>query len=239
MSKIKIEDIQEELYKDGWSLISTEYKNLDTEMIFECSEGHRVYSTWKKLRNRRECPVCQRNEFKDQKEVLVPKKKGEHRVLGLDQATRISGWSLFSDGKLLRYGTFETQLDDEIARDNTIKNWLISMINNWQPDFVALEGIQYQKQVGVTTFETLARLQGILLNCLYEEQIPYEICHTAAWRKYCGVSGRTRADKKRSMQMLIKEWYDVSVSNDCADAIGIGKYAVDNFNKQPEIISWE
>lgn len=239
MSKIKIEDIQEELSKDGWTLISTEYKNLDTEMVFECSEGHRVYSSWKKLRTRRECPVCQRNEFKDQKEILVPKKKDEYRVLALDQATRISGWSLFSNGELLRYGTFETQLDNEIARDNTIKNWLISMINNWQPDLVALEGIQYQKQVGVTTFETLARLQGILLNCLYEEGIQYEICHTAAWRKHCGVIGRTRVDKKKSMQILIKKWYDVSVSNDCADAIGIGKYAVDNFNKQPEIVSWE
>lgn len=239
MSKIKISDIQEELQKDGWTLISTEYKNLDTEMIFECSEGHRVYSSWKKLRNRRECPVCLRNEFKDQKEVLVPKKKGEYRVLALDQATKVSGWSLFSDGELLRYGTFETQLSDEIARDNTIKNWLISMINNWEPDFVGIEGIQYQKQVGVTTFETLARLQGILLNCLYEEQIPYEICHTGVWRKYCGVTGRTRVDKKRSMQQLVKEWYDVSVTDDCADAIGIGRYIIDNFAKKPEIVSWE
>ena len=78
----------------------------------------------------------------------------------------------FSNGELLRYGTFETQLSDEIARDTTIKNWLISMIQNWQPDLIALEGIQFQQNMGVTTFEVLARLQGILMNCAYECEIP-------------------------------------------------------------------
>ena len=46
MSKIKVEDIQNELEKYGWKLISQEYKNLDSELIFECEEGHKVYSTF-------------------------------------------------------------------------------------------------------------------------------------------------------------------------------------------------
>ncbi|MBQ6628120.1 MAG: hypothetical protein IJH65_04810 [Methanobrevibacter sp.] len=50
MAKITIEQIKEELSKDNWTLISETYKNLDTEMIFECPEGHRVYATWKKIR---------------------------------------------------------------------------------------------------------------------------------------------------------------------------------------------
>jgi hypothetical protein len=58
MAKIKIEDIQNELGADGWQVISTEYVNLDTEMTFECPEGHRVFLPWKKIRSRRECPTC-------------------------------------------------------------------------------------------------------------------------------------------------------------------------------------
>ena len=44
MAKISLEDIKRELIPEGWQVISEEYKNLDTEMIFQCPEGHRVYN---------------------------------------------------------------------------------------------------------------------------------------------------------------------------------------------------
>lgn len=50
MARIKIEDIRAELVKENWKVISEEYTNLETEMIFECSEGHKVYAPWKKIR---------------------------------------------------------------------------------------------------------------------------------------------------------------------------------------------
>lgn len=239
MARITLKEIINELSSENWQVISEEYKNLDTEMIFQCPEGHRVYSSWKRLRSRRECPVCKQNIFKEQEAKVIVKKKGEIRVLAIDQATKVSGWSIFSDGRLLHYGTFETQLEDEIERDLTVKNWMISMINNWNPDFVALEGIQYEEHYGVQTFATLARLQGILMACLKELKIPYVICHTQVWRSYCNVKGKSRGDKKRSMQLITKEWFDITVSNDCADAIGIGYYAYHNHFKKPAIENWE
>lgn len=239
MSKISIQSIQEELKETGWQILSEEYKNLDSELVFVCPEGHRVYNSWKRIRSRRECPVCKQNHFKEQESKIIHKKSGEKRVLALDQATYVSGWSIFSDGKLLRYGTFETKLEDEIARDTTLKNWLINMIENWKPDIVAIEGIQYQQNEGVTTFEKLARLQGILMNCVYELGIPYQVCHTQVWRAHCGVKGKTRADKKKSMQLIVKQEFDISVSNDCADAIGIGKFVAENHFKKPIIENWE
>ena len=41
------------------------------------------------------------------------------------------------------------------------------------------------------------------------------------------------------MQKLIKDWFDVSVSDDCADAIGIGKYVAEGHQKRTEVVSWE
>ena len=113
------------------------------------------------------------------------------------------------------------------------------MIELWKPDFVGLEGIQYQQNMGVTTFETLARLQGILMETLYELNIQFSICHTNTWRAYCKVKGRTRIDKKRSMQMLAKEWFDITVTDDEADAIGIGKYVAEVLNKNVVTYNWE
>ena len=238
MPRITIEQIQEELAPDNWKVISTEYKNLDSELIFECSEGHRVYNTWKKIRTKRDCPICAQNQLKDIESNIIPKKNNEFRVLALDQATKVSGWAIFSNEKLIKYGTFETQLENEIQRDIQIKNWLINVIKNWGIDFVALEGVQYEERFGVTTFATLARLQGILMSLLEEMEVQYTICHTATWRNFCQVKGKTRADKKKSMQLKVKEWYDITVNNDCADAIGIGHYAV-NKTKKPKIESWE
>lgn len=239
MSKIKIEDIKEELKKDNWELVSEEYQNLESEMIFKCSEGHTVFAPWKKIRLKRDCPICKNNVFKEQDMKIIPKKKGAKRILALDQSTRITGWSIYDSGELIKYGTFITDLDDEIQRDRAIKNWLINMVNNWKPEYVGLEGIQYQQNMGVTTFETLARLQGILMETLLELNIEYSICPTNTWRAHCQVKGKTRIDKKRSMQLLAKQWFDISVTDDEADAIGIGKYVAEVLNKKVEIFNWE
>ena len=239
MSKIKIEDIKEELKKDNWELVSEEYQNLESEMIFKCSEGHTVFAPWKKIRLKRDCPICKNNVFKEQDMKIIPKKKGAKRILALDQSTRITGWSIYDSGELIKYGTFITDLDDEIQRDRAIKNWLINMINNWKPEYIGLEGIQYQQNMGVTTFETLARLQGILMETLLELNIEYSICPTNTWRAHCQVKGKTRIDKKRSMQLLAKQWFDISVTDDEADAIGIGKYVAEVLNKKVEIFNWE
>lgn len=244
MAKIKFEDIKEQVEKEGWKLLSETYKNLDEEMIFQCPENHKVYSSWKKLRNKLECPFCRQNKYKDLDTKVVSKKKGSTRILALDQATKISGYSIFDNGELIKYGVFETTLDDEIERDCAIRNWLINMIVNWQPDHIALEGIQLQDsssgvKIGVTTYETLARLQGILMATCFEMKIPYVICPTNTWRSHTGVKGRARTDRKRSAQLIIKKSYDVSVTEDEADAVLIGKYAAGTIGYKKEIVVWE
>lgn len=248
MSKIKVEDIRKELAADGWTLISDSYKNLDEVMTFECAEGHTVYAPWKKIRSRRECPLCKENIYTHHENKIVPKKKDSIRILALDQATKITGWSVYDDKTLIKYGTFDTSMDGEAARNNAIKTWLINMIALWQPDYIAIEGIQYQEdsggegnrtKMGPVVFQTLARLQGVLMDACFEAHVPIEVCPTNTWRAHCGVKGRTRSDKKKSMQMLAKSWFDVTLSDDEADSIGIGKYVADSRAKQAQIFQWE
>lgn len=247
MSKIKLEDIKEELSKSNWKVLSETYKTLDTEMLFECSEGHQVNTTWKRLRAKLVCPICNNNAYKNESEEVLPKKKGSKRVLGLDQATRVSGYSIYENGKLIKYGTFKAIGYTAIERDASVRNWLINTIKNWQIDYVGLEGIQMQNNLsggaamGVTTFEALARLQGILMITLFDMKIPFDTVHTAVWRSHCKVKGKSRADKKRSMQLLVKEWFDIKVTEDEADAIGIGKYTAEVLSNQStdDIEDWE
>ena len=243
MSKIKVEDIRKAAIDNGWQLVSTEYKNLSTELTFICNEGHEINIPYKKVRDKWECPLCKANKYYNFSEEVKPKSKGVQRAIGLDQATHITGYSIFDNEELIYAGTFEATAEDEIARDVQIQNWLIQLIHNWKPDVVGLEGIQLQqfndKMVGVTTYQTLARLQGILMATCYNLKVDYMICPPATWRNHSDVKGRSRADKKRSMQNKIKEWFDITVSDDVADAIGIGKYINETHKKKVEIFNWE
>lgn len=237
--KYNVEQINELAAEHNWKLISNEYKNLDSDLTFECSEGHKVFTTFKKVRDKWECPVCAANQYKEPTHTIKAKKSGVRRVLALDQASYTTGYAIFDNEELIDYGIFETQLNNEVERFNMVKMWLISMINNWKPDYIGLEGIQFEQKFGVTTFQTLARLQGILMECCFELKVPFEVCATNTWRHHCGVKGRARADKKRSMQLLAKDWYDISVSEDRADAIGIGKYMAEIVVKRNDIVEWE
>lgn len=245
MAKIKLDDIQNELGVDGWKVISTEYVNLDTEMTFECPEGHRVFVPWKKLRTRRECPICKQKCEVEQDDKVLPKPKGVKRTLALDQASKVTGYAIFDDDKLVKYGTFSTSSNDDIERFSMMRAWLLSMISSWHPDYIGIEGIQFQEEgatgqkIGITVFQTLARLQGILMMTCHDAKVPFEICPTNTWRHSCGVKGKTRTNKKRSTQLLVQQWYGIKVSEDEADAIGIGRHLVSYIQKNTSVTNWE
>lgn len=239
MARISIDEIKNDISADGWILISDTYQNLDSNLEFKCNKGHTVIAPWKKIRENRICPTCMRERLKTKEFKNTKKKKSEYRILALDQATHISGYAVFNNKNLIEYGTFEATGENDIERSVQVKQWLISLIDQFEIDFVGLEGIQYQTAAGVTTFETLARLQGILAATCYEEKIPYKIVPTNTWRLHCGVKGRTRPDRKRSMQRLVKDWFNLTPTEDEADAIGIGKYFSDIQSPKVEIIDWE
>lgn len=239
MSRITIEDIKLELQADGWELISPIYKNLKEPLECKCKEGHLVVANWDKLRKKRICPICAKNELFEPSAEIIPKKKGSFRLAAIDQATKKTGYAIFEDSKLIHYGVFDAErFGAEICRINAVSHWLACLIENWQIDFVALEGIQLEKNFGVEVFASLARLQGVLLNTAYEAKIQTTVCHTATWRNYSGVKGKTRVDRKTSMRKIVKDLYDVSVSDDESDAIGIGRYALSIATPRRELTEW-
>lgn len=239
MGRIPIKEIQEELKRDQWTLVSTEYKNLDTNLEYKCSEGHVVFAPWREIRENRTCPTCMRARLKTKEFKMRRKRKDEYRILAIDQATHISGFAVYNNRDLVDYGIFTAEGKTEIARNVKIKQWMLSLIDTYDIDLVGLEGIQYQTQVGVTTFETLARLQGLLMATCEEEGVSYKVAPTGTWRTHCGVKGTTRPDRKRSMQLLVEQWYDIKPTEDECDAIGIGKYFVDTNIPKVEIVNWE
>lgn len=250
MAKITITQIQKEAEKEGWQLLSTEYKNLKTELNFICPEKHKIILTYEKWRRNHLCPVClqqQKDLSKITTEVL-PKKTNGYRILSLDQATNITGWAIFENGELLKHGIYISDGSASTEKIESIKIWLLNIIKLWQIDFVQLEDIQLQdhsnedakfNEIGVTTYKILAQLQGVLENILFINKIEYSICSPNTWRKFNEIKGRYKADKKKNAQLKVKMWYNIDVSLDEAEAICIGRYAAANHTKKTSLIEWE
>ncbi len=275
MARIYIADIRDEMWHFGWELIEEKYVNLKTPMKMKCPVGHEVFVPYEKWRKKHSCPVCeekikreaeqQKREEKEKKqrekeEALaeknkkpyytgdVPKKeKGITRILALDDATTTTGWSLFDNTTLIKFGKISMGKIDPIARMVGLRQWLLSIIELYQPDIVGIEDIQLQTYVGKTgktegqvkMFKTLAQLQGILLATLYEIKVDYLIVHSAKWRAALSFHSKTRSDLKREAQLMVESWYKVKPTQDEADAICMGKYIALKHTKNNLMMNWE
>lgn len=235
MSKITYEDVKKDVESKGWQLLSTEYINLKTNLELQCPENHLCYVPYSKWRGGNyKCPICKSNPLL-QVDDSIPKKTG-FRVLAFDQASGISGWAVYDDDKLINYGNHTSEGSHSTIKIANTKYWVASLIQNWNPDLVVFEDIQLQtykkseteRGEAVTIFKKLAHLQGVLKNYVYENGIPYKICPPATWRNFSLVKGVSRTDRKRSAQLRVKALYDISVDQDSADAILIGRWGAHN-----------
>lgn len=228
MGKIKYEEVKQSIEEAGWSLISTEYVNLKTDLTALCPCGHEVHFPFEDWRaGHVECLVCQHQPFRKVNEK--PKKKTGYRVLGFDQASITSGWSVFDGLNLVNYGSWTSHGAKSTERIAQTKAWVASMIEQHKPDMVCLEDIQLQKfedgETAVLTYKKLAHLQGVLKNYCYEKGIPYLIIPPSTWRTANNIKGKTRSDQKKSAQIKVQQLYDIKVTTDEADAILLTKYA--------------
>lgn len=233
MAKITIEAINKEIEGTGWELLSDSYKNLKTELLWKCPERHEVYLSLERWRRKNECYICKENPLK---EISVSKKfkknKEKTRILAFDQAVITSGWALFDGSDLITYGAHTSTGNNYYEKLSKTKYWFIAMIEKYQPDIVILEDIQLHGRntsegtENLLVYKKLAAVQGILANHLYEKNIVFDIVSPSTWRHSCQIKGKSRTDKKKNAQLKTKSWYDVSVTEDEADAICIGKHGV-------------
>lgn len=236
--RIKFEEVKESVEQNGWKLLSETYHNLKADLIACCPQGHEnhfTYEDWRK--GKVVCKICNKTVVKKINEK--PSKKKGYRILAFDQASITSGWAVFDDDKLINYGKWTSNGSHSTQRISLTKAWFITMIDEWKPDEVILEDIQLQRFEGqgeaVTTYKKLAHLQGVLKNYCYENGIPYKVVPPATWRTHTNIKGKTRTDKKRNAQLKVQSLYEVSVTQDEADAILICKWAADDHKNNDTI----
>ena len=158
------------------------------------------------------------------------------RVIALDQATHKTGYAIYEGTQLIQSGVFEAKGKEETARIHQVKEWFNNIIEEYKPDYVGFEELVVGNSF--TTQRTLARLQGVLMEEAYVHSVKTILCNPQSWRSTCGCKGANREAQKTNMIALVKKWYDKIVTDDEADAIGIGKHIVTKCVAQ-QFKNWE
>lgn len=145
-------------------------------------------------------------------------------ILALDQASRVSGWSVFINGELKDWGHLTTNQDDIGERLVEIHNFIKNKVQEWNIDTIAFEDIQLQSSVGnnVKTFKVLANVYGVVLMTAVELNKNYEVIPSSTWKSKLQIKGRTRPEQKRNAQEFVLQKYNVKATQDECDSICIG-----------------
>lgn len=144
----------------------------------------------------------------------------------MDQATKISGYSIFEDKNLITYGILEVDQKEKnyVERIKQMNGKIIQLINDNNPDFVVFEDVQFQRNY--QTYQFLSQLQGVIMANLFDLNLGFQIIEPSGWKSFCGIKGKKREEQKKNTQEFVKNKYGIDVSEDEADAIGIGIWAI-------------
>lgn len=145
------------------------------------------------------------------------------KILAIDQATVVSGWALFEDDRLIKYGEIKASGKNYVFRMKDIRDGIDKLINEHAPDAIIIEDVQFQSNRKV--FCQLSQLQGVIFSLLFDKDLWFYVCPSKTWKSFCGIKGRKRVEQKLNTIAHIKQTFGIDVSEDCADACCIGLWA--------------
>lgn len=165
----------------------------------------------------------------------------DKKILALDQATEISGFSVWKNGELIEYGKHKAAglIEDRLV---DFRKWFNNKIDELLEDGsdleIAIEGIQLQqipgqnRDVNVDTFRKLAWIQGICIELCQEKKLKFSIIPSVTWKSTCGVKGSNRAEQKRNAQKFVTDKFSIKATQDESDAICIGFHLNEKANSE-------
>ena len=150
------------------------------------------------------------------------------RLLALDQSSRITGWAIFVNDKLEKYGKFELTHSDFGVRLTQVRSKIRELIEQYQIDEVVFEDVQLQENV--QTFKQLAEVYGVIYELVTELNLKNDAILASSWKHTLGIKGKNRPEQKRNAQQYIVNNYNIKPTQDECDAICIGLHRIANNN---------
>ena len=153
------------------------------------------------------------------------------KLLALDQASRTTGFAIFDNDKLIKYGKFTTEQEEINERLHTIRKEINKIITDYSIDQVIFEDIQLQEKVegkesvnSVVVFKTLSEVFGVVSELITARKLPQMTVVPSSWKSILKIKGKQRSEQKRNAKAFVENTYNVKCTQDEADAICIGTY---------------
>lgn len=228
---ISSKEIEATLLAKGFEPVDISmYKNLDSTIEVQCNDGHKFNTSFRSVRKANfVCPVCEgKATSKLRADLSLPKKDG-FRIIALDQSSTKTGISVFDNGKLVYYHLVEVTGTFPVRLKKLYQFIRKTVITEWQPNYLVFEDIY---QDNVLTFKMLAMVLGICILAAEETGIEHTEIMNKVWQKEYNIGGSNRVAQKRNVVARVKEYYNLDVTDDVADAILLGKYAAKNLESR-------
>ena len=162
------------------------------------------------------------------------------KFLALDQSSRITGYAVFENAKLIDYGKFSVNDEDIGVRLMKIRQEVEYLIKQHEVEEVVFEDIQMQGNVAnnVQTFKALAEVFGVIYELVTELNLPNTAVLASSWKSTLQIKGRTRPEQKRNAQALVEKTFNIKPTQDECDAICIGLHHILKPVKSNDSFDW-
>ncbi len=201
-------------FKDTGNIIESPLQTILEDRVVDIQ--YKKKQTKKKQRKKKKF-------FKQQKkdEVKNVYIKGETRLLSLDVSSKCTGYSIFINGELEKYGYIYQSSDKRVTeRLNGMKVGINNLIQQYDINVVCVEDvINLHKRALVV----LSKAQGILLDMLFEENIKVGVIPVAYWKSKLDVNQNSDYKGKNSREQsklktleIINKRYNLSLEKEFA-----------------------
>ena len=162
-------------------------------------------------------------------------------LMSIDASTKATGVAIFDEKKLIHYDCLYENDTNVLNRIDNMANRLASLALEYKVNVVALEDVlpddvKHNQQI----YTALMYLQGAIALALNRINLKINQLFVASnWRKTVGIKtgrGVYRDVLKKASMKLVKEHYNIDVSDDISDAIGVG---IAYLKQQDEEFNWE
>ena len=150
------------------------------------------------------------------------------KLISFDQSTDTTGYAVFRDGEMVKYGSFSPDGGNVVDRIEFMHGNIRELIEAEHPDHIAFEGVQYQRNM--KSYSELSWLQGVILAAIFDCGCGFEIVMPSSWRKHFGLNkgkGVKRAELKARAIAYVRAEMGLDVPEDVAEGILIGKSVAD------------
>lgn len=142
------------------------------------------------------------------------------KILAIDQSLTNTGY-WYDENKNGNIITSNSDLITQTQKISFIKNQIVSICNNLNPDFIIIEGYSYGSRNTKFTF-TAGELGGAIKLWCYENNLKLEIVPPTIIKKFITGKGNS---KKNQMLLNIYKKYGIEIKDDnIADAFSLNKF---------------